>query len=58
MNSGLHDISSLIKNEILGFIASPEASEIGRVMQVGDGIVHAIGLDNVIAGNLSASTTT
>ncbi|MDR1514803.1 MAG: F0F1 ATP synthase subunit alpha [Synergistaceae bacterium] len=52
MNSGLHDISSLIKNEVLGFIASPEASEVGRVMQVGDGIVHAIGLDNVMSGEL------
>ncbi|MDR1651654.1 MAG: F0F1 ATP synthase subunit alpha [Synergistaceae bacterium] len=52
MNSGLRDISSLIKNEVLGFIASPEASEVGRVMQVGDGIIHAIGLDNVMSGEL------
>ncbi|MDR1020553.1 MAG: F0F1 ATP synthase subunit alpha [Synergistaceae bacterium] len=52
MNSGLHDISSLIKNEVLGFIASPESSEVGRVMQVSDGIIHAIGLDNAMSGEL------
>ncbi|MDR1515848.1 MAG: F0F1 ATP synthase subunit alpha [Synergistaceae bacterium] len=52
MNSGLYDISTLIKNEVLGFIASPEACEVGRVMQVGDGIIHAIGLDDVMSGEL------
>jgi F-type H+-transporting ATPase subunit alpha len=52
MQSDPRDISALIKDEVLGFISSPTVSEVGRVVQVSDGIIHAIGLDDVMSGEL------
>jgi len=46
------DISSTIKDEVLGFLASPHIDEAGRVMQVGDGIARVIGLQNAMSGEL------
>jgi F-type H+-transporting ATPase subunit alpha len=52
MQNDLQDISSLIKDEVLGFIASPKMKEVGRVVSVSDGIIHAIGLEDVMSGEL------
>jgi len=43
---------NIIKDEVLKFKHSPKASETGRVIQVGDGIARAHGLNNVMSGEL------
>jgi len=52
MNIGPAEIGSIIKDEVLGFLASPHVDEAGRVLQVGDGIAHVIGLRNCMSGEL------
>ena len=46
------DISPIVKDEVLKFINSTKASELGRVVQVGDGIARAHGLNSVMSGEL------
>jgi F-type H+-transporting ATPase subunit alpha len=46
------EIVSIIKEQIAGFEKSAEAYEIGRVIQVGDGIAQIYGLSEVMAGEL------
>lgn len=46
------EISSLIKQQIEQFEAETESKEVGIVIQVGDGIARAYGLDNAMAGEL------
>jgi len=46
------EVNSIIKDEVLKFVNSTQASEIGRVTQVGDGIARALGLNNVMSGEL------
>jgi F-type H+-transporting ATPase subunit alpha len=46
------EFEALMKDEVLRFLASPQVSEVGRVMQMGDGIVHAAGLDDAVSGEL------
>ncbi|WP_100400382.1 F0F1 ATP synthase subunit alpha [Bacillus sp. FJAT-44742] len=46
------EISSLIKQQIENFESDVEMNEVGTVIQVGDGIARAHGLENVMAGEL------
>lgn len=41
------EISSILKEKIADFDLSTDMSEVGRVLSVGDGIVHVYGLDKV-----------
>ena len=46
------EIASVIKKEIEQFSAELEVSEVGRVVEVGDGIARVYGLSNAMAGEL------
>lgn len=46
------EISALIKEQIKDFNYEYKSSDLGRVIQVGDGIALVYGLDNVMAGEL------
>lgn len=46
------EISSLIREEIASFGREVDRSEVGEVLQVGDGIARVHGLDNARAGEL------
>ncbi|MCL2708052.1 MAG: F0F1 ATP synthase subunit alpha [Defluviitaleaceae bacterium] len=46
------EINTIFKNEVLSFVNSAKADEVGRVMQVGDGIARAYGITNVMSGEL------
>ena len=46
------EITSVIKQEIEQFSADLEISEVGRVVEVGDGIARVYGLSNAMAGEM------
>jgi F-type H+-transporting ATPase subunit alpha len=46
------EIASVIRNEIANYSAQLEVSEVGRVIEVGDGIARIYGLSNAMAGEL------
>jgi len=46
------EISAILKEQIKGFGAEAEVSDVGRVLSVGDGIARVYGLDNVQAGEM------
>jgi len=46
------EITSVIKQEIEQFSSELEISEVGRVVEVGDGIARIYGLSNCMAGEL------
>ena len=46
------EIASVIKREIEQFATELEVSEVGRVIEVGDGIARVYGLSNAMAGEL------
>jgi len=46
------EISTLIKQQIENYDSEIEVSDVGTVIEVGDGIARAHGLDNVMAGEL------
>ncbi|MFG0306128.1 MAG: F0F1 ATP synthase subunit alpha [Phycisphaerales bacterium JB040] len=46
------EIASVIKQEIEQYAAELEVSEVGRVVEVGDGIARIYGLSNAMAGEL------
>lgn len=46
------EISKIIREQIEGYRAGVEVSEIGSVISVGDGIARVYGLENVMAGEL------
>jgi F-type H+-transporting ATPase subunit alpha len=46
------EIASVIKQEIEQYSAALEVSEVGRVVEVGDGIARIYGLSNAMAGEL------
>jgi F-type H+-transporting ATPase subunit alpha len=50
INTG--EIASVIKQEIEQYAAELEVSEVGRVIEVGDGIARIYGLANAMAGEL------
>ncbi|MBF0350530.1 MAG: F0F1 ATP synthase subunit alpha [SAR324 cluster bacterium] len=46
------EISEIIKKQIQSFDKTPTTTEVGTVLQVGDGIARVYGLDHVVAGEL------
>jgi F-type H+-transporting ATPase subunit alpha len=46
------EISKIIRQQIEGYSASVEVSEVGTVIQAGDGIAEIYGLERVMAGEL------
>ncbi|RLL42909.1 F0F1 ATP synthase subunit alpha [Oceanobacillus piezotolerans] len=52
MSINAEEISTLIKQQIANYDASLEVSDVGTVIEVGDGIARAHGLDNAMAGEL------
>lgn len=52
MNLRPEEISSVIKEQIKGFGNKLSVSEVGTVIQVGDGIARVYGLKNAMAGEL------
>ncbi|SDN60513.1 F-type H+-transporting ATPase subunit alpha [Fictibacillus solisalsi] len=51
-NIKAEEISALIKKQIENYQSEIEVNDVGTVIQVGDGIARAHGLDNVMAGEL------
>lgn len=52
MSINAEEISKLIKQQIENYDADIEVSDVGTVIEVGDGIARAHGLDNAMAGEL------
>ncbi len=52
MSIKAEEISSLIKKQIENYQSEIQQSEVGTVIQIGDGIARVHGLDNVMAGEL------
>jgi F-type H+-transporting ATPase subunit alpha len=52
MSIKAEEISALIKAQIENYQSDIKVSDVGTVIQVGDGIARAHGLDNVMAGEL------
>ncbi|SDJ28296.1 F0F1 ATP synthase subunit alpha [Salimicrobium halophilum] len=52
MSINAEEISTLIKQQIENYEADMEVNDVGTVIEVGDGIARAHGLDNVMAGEL------
>ena len=46
------EISEIIKRQLAGYEAEVDLQEVGRVIEVGDGIARIYGLDNAMAGEL------
>jgi F-type H+/Na+-transporting ATPase subunit alpha len=52
MNVRVAEISAILKQQIQGFGAEAQVSDVGRVLSVGDGIARIYGLDSVQAGEM------
>ncbi|MBN2841455.1 MAG: F0F1 ATP synthase subunit alpha, partial [Sedimentisphaerales bacterium] len=52
MKFKVEEITSVIRQEISQYRQKLDVSEIGRVVEVGDGIARIYGLDNAMAGEL------
>ncbi|MFG6114069.1 F0F1 ATP synthase subunit alpha [Halobacillus sp. MO56] len=52
MSIKAEEISSLIKQQIESYESDIEVNDVGTVIEVGDGIARAHGLDNVMSGEL------
>ncbi|UFT98946.1 F0F1 ATP synthase subunit alpha [Radiobacillus kanasensis] len=52
MSIKAEEISSLIKQQIENYQSDIQVSDVGTVIEIGDGIARAHGLDNVMAGEL------
>ena len=52
MSFKVEEIASVIKEEITQFQSELEIAEVGRVLDVGDGIARVYGLQNAMAGEL------
>ncbi|UII55738.1 F0F1 ATP synthase subunit alpha [Cytobacillus spongiae] len=52
MSINAEEISALIKKQIENYQSEIQVSDVGTVIQIGDGIARAHGLDNVMAGEL------
>src|SRR5262245_66167548 len=46
------EISEIIKRQLAGYEADVDLQEVGRVIEVGDGIARIYGLDKAMAGEL------
>ena len=54
MSINVAEITSVLKREIAGFEQQLQVSEVGTVMEIGDGIARVYGLRNAMAGELLA----
>jgi len=52
MDIRVSEISSVLKQQIAGFGAAAEVSEVGQVLSIGDGVARVYGLDDVRAGEM------
>ena len=52
MSINAEEISALIKKQIENYQSEIQVSDVGTVIQIGDGIARAHGLDNAMAGEL------
>ena len=52
MNIRAEEISKIIKDQIAGYEAEIDVSEVGTVIAVGDGIARIHGLEKAMAGEL------
>lgn len=52
MSIKAEEISALIKQQIENYDSEIEVNDVGTVIEVGDGIARAHGLDDVMAGEL------
>ena len=52
MNIRAEEISKIIQQQVENFDKTATKSEVGTVLEVGDGIARVFGLDNVQAGEL------
>src|SRR4030042_5236937 len=52
MKIKIEEIKSVIKNEIEGYKSEFDVSEVGTVVQVGDGIARIFGLENAMAAEM------
>ena len=52
MSINAEEISALIKKQIENYQAEIQVSDVGTVIEIGDGIARAHGLDNAMAGEL------
>jgi len=52
MKFKVDEIASVIKEEILQYRRELDVSEVGRVLEVGDGIARIYGLRSAMAGEL------
>jgi F-type H+/Na+-transporting ATPase subunit alpha len=57
MSIKAEEISALIKKQIENYQSEMKVSDVGTVIQIGDGIARAHGLDNVMAGELVEFST-
>ena len=57
MSIKAEEISALIKQQIENYETDIEVNDVGTVIEVGDGIARAHGLDNVMAGELVEFST-
>ncbi|PUB12951.1 F0F1 ATP synthase subunit alpha [Paenisporosarcina sp. OV554] len=57
MSIKAEEISVLIKKQIENYQSEMKVSDVGTVIQIGDGIARAHGLDNVMAGELIEFST-
>src|SRR6266566_2395512 len=48
------EISEIIKRQLAGYEGEVDLQEVGRVIEVGDGIARVYGLENAMAGELLA----
>src|SRR2546428_7013171 len=48
------EISEIIKRQLAGYEGEVDLQEVGRVIEVGDGIARVYGLENAMAGALLA----
>jgi F-type H+-transporting ATPase subunit alpha len=46
------EISEIIKRQLAGYEAEVDLQEVGRVIEVGDGIARVYGLEKAMAGEL------
>ncbi|MFZ9155117.1 MAG: F0F1 ATP synthase subunit alpha, partial [Schleiferiaceae bacterium] len=46
------EISAILRQQLSGFTSESELQEVGTVLQVGDGIARAYGLQNAQSGEL------
>ncbi|HUN80656.1 MAG TPA: F0F1 ATP synthase subunit alpha, partial [Phycisphaerae bacterium] len=52
MRIQVDEIASVIKHEIAQYQEHLEASEVGRVISIGDGVAQIYGLSNAMAGEM------